>query len=104
MLEELKSRALFQNTIDIWISLCKEKDREWYDINAYRAFIRYLRDNKVKMNKFPLCVKESTSNVERGRDKTEFLDELSKLSEEDAMVYTVRLDAKTLSLIRAFKD
>ncbi len=103
MLEELKSRALFQNTIDVWISLCKEQEREWYDINAYRRFMRYLKDNNIKMSKFPLCVKESTSNVERGRDKAEFLDELSKLSEEDAMVYTIRLD-KSISIIRSFKD
>ena len=104
MLEELKSKALFQNTIDVWISLCKEEDRDWYDIDAYRAFIRYLKSNKVKMNKFPLCVKESTSNIEQGRDKAEFLDDLSKLSEEDAMVYTVRLDEKNLTIIRSFKD
>ena len=104
MLEELKSKALFQNSIDIWISLCKEKDREWYDIDAYKRFIRYLKDNKVRMNRFTLCVKESTSNIERGRDKAEFLDELSKINDEYAMVYAIKLDEKNLAIIRAFKD
>lgn len=103
MLEELKSKALFQNSVDVWISLCKEQNREWYDINAYRAFIRYLKKNGIKMNRFTLCVKESTTNIERGKDKTEFLDELSKIGEDDAMVYAIKLDKKNLDLIRAFE-
>ncbi len=99
-LEELKSKALFQNTIDVWIILCKEKKMEWYDIDAYIRFVKYLKDNNVKITVFPLCVKESTK-IERGRDKSEFLDELSRVG--TSMVYSVRLDEKNLSIIRAFE-
>jgi len=42
MLEQLKVKALFQNTIDVWIALCNERGSEWYSVDGYRAFIRYL--------------------------------------------------------------
>ncbi|MEM2855961.1 MAG: hypothetical protein QW416_02525 [Candidatus Nitrosocaldaceae archaeon] len=103
MLEDLKVKALFQNTIDVWITLCNERSKEWYDLDGYRSFIRYLKYNNIRMNKFPLCVKESTS-IERGRDKVEFLDNLSRLNSEDAMVYTIKLDTNTLKIIREYKS
>jgi len=102
-LEELRTKALFQNTVDVWIMFCEEKDIEWRDTDAYRAFIRHLLKNNVKMTKFPLCIKESGGMYERGRDKTVLLDALSKFSSEDAMAYTLKLDDRTLETIRSFK-
>jgi hypothetical protein len=101
MLEQLKVRALFQNTIDVWIALCNERGSEWYSVDGYRAFIRYLLSKNVKMNRFPLCVKE-TGTYERSRDKVSLLDELSKLNTQDAQVYIVKLDEETLKIIREF--
>jgi len=102
-LEELRTKALFQNTIDVWIMRCQETDTEWFDIDAYRAFITHLLKNNVKMQKFPLCIKESGGMFERGRDKTQFLDKLSQFDTPDAMAYTLKLDDKTMSIIRSFK-
>lgn len=101
-LEELRSKALFQNTIDVWIMHCEESGAEWFDVDAYRAFITHLLKNGVKMQKFPLCIKESGGMFERGRDKTQLLDKLSKFDVPDAMAYTLKLDDKTLAIIRAF--
>ncbi len=102
-LEELRTKALFQNTVDVWVMLCEEKNVEWHYTDAYRAFIRHLLKNNVKMTKFPLCIKESGGMYERGRDKTLLLDALSKFSSEDAMAYTLKLDDRTLETIRSFK-
>lgn len=102
LLEELRTKALFQNTVDVWIMLCNEKDAEWFDTDAYRKFIKHLMKNNVKMTKFPLCVKESGGMYERGRDKADFLDNLSKFSSDDAMAYTVKLDDRALEIIRSF--
>ena len=102
-LEELRSKALFQNTIDVWIMHCEESGAEWFDVDAYRAFITHLLKNNVKMQKFPLCIKESGGMFERGRDKTQLLDKLSKFDAPDAMAYTLKLDDKTLAIIRTFK-
>lgn len=102
-LEELRTKALFQNTVDVWIMSCEEKKAEWFDADAYRAFVTHLLKNNVKMTKFPLCIKESGGMYERGRDKTKFLDMLSKFSSEDSMAYTLKLDDRTLEVIRSFK-
>jgi len=102
-LEELRNKALFQNTVDVWIMRCEEIGEEWFDADAYRAFINHLLKNNVKMQKFPLCIKESGSMLHRGRDKTQLLDILSKFDTPDAMAYTLKLDDKTLSIIRSFK-
>jgi len=102
-LEELRSKAFFQNTIDTWIMFCEEKGLEWYDVNGYRAFINHLNKNGAKMQKFPLCIKESGGMYERGRDKTKFLEELSKFSSDDASAYTIKLSDSMLEKIRLFQ-
>jgi hypothetical protein len=101
-LEQLRTKAFFQNTIDVWIMLCEEKKWDYYDVDAYRSFIRYLMDKGIKKQKFPLCIKESGGMYERGRDKTKFLEELSRIPSEDASAYTIKLSTETLSLLRSF--
>ena len=102
-LEQLRDKAFYQNTIDVWIMLCEEKKWDYYDIEAYTNFIRYLISKGIKKQKFPLCIKESGGMYERGRDKTKFLEELSHLSSEDASAYTIKLSSETLSWLRTFQ-
>lgn len=102
VLEQLRNKAFFQNTIDVWIAYCEEKGRDWYDVKEYTRFIRHLNSQGLKMQKFPLCIKESGGMYERGKDKAQFLEDLSKLSSEDAAAYTVKLSGDTLSVIRSF--
>jgi hypothetical protein len=102
-LEELRSKAFFQNTIDVWIMCCQEKIWDWYDVEAYKRFIHYLRSKGLKMEKFPLCIKESGGMYERGRDKSKFLEELSRYNSDDTSAYTIRLSGEVLSAIRSFE-
>lgn len=102
-LEALRAKAFFQNTIDVWIMLCEEKGWDWYDIDAYRHFMSFLMSENIKMQKFPLCIKESGGMYERGRDKVKFLEDLSHLSSNDAGAYTIKLSTDILSLIRSFQ-
>ena len=101
-LEELRNKAFFQNTIDVWLMLCSEKNWESFDSKRYQSFIDYLKQNEVKMQKFPLCIKESGGVYERGRDKTKFLEELSKISEDNAAAYTIKLSETIIKKIRSF--
>ena len=101
-LEQLRAKAFFQNTIDVWIMLCEEKGWDWYNINAYRKFIAHLNSKEIKMQKFPLCIKESGGMYERGKDKTKFLDELSHFSSYDSAAYTIKLSKDVLTNIRSF--
>jgi hypothetical protein len=101
-LEQLRDKAFFQNTVDVWIMLCAEKKWDYYDLDVYRSFIRYIKSKGIRVQKFPLCIKESGGMYERGRDKTKFLEELSHISSEDASAYTIKLSTETLSWLRSF--
>ena len=101
-LEELRQKAFFQNTIDVWIVYSEERGWDWYNIDAYRSFIEHLSSKGIKMEKFPLCVKESGGTYERGKDKAQFLDYLSKKPSADAAAYTVKLTSETIGAIRLF--
>ena len=103
-LEELRLKALFQNTVDVWIMYCAERDWDWYDASAYRRFINHLSTRSIKLQKFPLCIKESGGMYERGKDKAQFLDELSKIPSDDAAAYTLKLSSDVISTIRAFSN
>jgi hypothetical protein len=101
-LEELLQKAFFQNTVDVWIMYCAERNWDWYDAGAYQRFIRHLGSNGVKMQKFPLCIKESGGMYERGKDKAQFLDQLSKIPSDDAAAYTLKLSGDVMAAIRSF--
>lgn len=103
-LEELRQKAFFQNTIDVWIMYCAERNRNWYDIDAYRRFISHLNAKGIKMQKFPLCIKESGGMYERGKDKAQFLDQLSKIPSDDAAAYTLKLSGDVIAAIRSFSN
>jgi hypothetical protein len=81
---------------------CEERGDDWWDVDGYRAFTNHLSNNGVRMQKFPLCIKESGGTYERGRDKTRFLEELSKLSTDDSSAYTIKLSDSLLKTIRLF--
>lgn len=101
-LEELRQKAFFQNTIDVWIMYCAERDWDWYNIDVYRRFISHLSSKGIRMQKFPLCIKESGGMYERGKDKAQFLDMLSKIPSDDAAAYTLKLSADVMAAIRSF--
>jgi hypothetical protein len=103
-LDQLRQKAFFQNTIDVWISYCEERGWEWYDIENYRRFIDHLSNKGIKMQKFPLCIKESGGMYERGKDKTQFLDALSKVSDDNAAAYTIKLSGDIMTAIRAYAN
>ena len=103
-LDQLRQKAFFQNTIDVWISYCAERGWDWYSVENYRRFISYLNSSGIKMQKFPLCIKESGGMYERGKDKTKFLEELSKISDDNAAAYTIKLSGDIMNAIRAFAN
>lgn len=101
-LEDLRKKALFQNTIDTWIMLCEEKNLEWYAAENYKEFMAYLFQKGLKLQKFPLCIKESGGTYQRGKDKTQFAEELSQSIDPNAAAYTIRLNDETIKIIRQF--
>ena len=101
-LEELRSKALFQNTIDTWIMLCEEKKSDWFLPEDYKKFIAHLFKSGLKLQKFPLCIKETGGMYQRGRDKTQFAETLAQSNDPNAAAYTIKLSDGTINIIRQF--
>ena len=102
-LNNIRKNVVYQNTVDIWIAICQEQDVEWNNTEAYKKFISYLRQTKLAMKKFSLCIQVSGGNFERGQDKTEFGEKLSESNDENSAVYTIKLNDSAISIIREFK-
>ena len=103
-LEELRKKALFQNTIDTWIMLCEETKIDWYSPENYKKFIAHLAKSGLKMQKFPLCIKESGGMYQRGRDKTQFAEALAQDTDPNAAAYTIKLNDEIIKIIRQFNS
>ena len=71
-------------------------------LHFYKKFIAFLNQNKLKLQKFPLCIKEAGSEFERRRDKTKFDETLSEYEEPKTAAYTVKLNDDTLEIISKF--
>ena len=102
-LDNIRKNVAYQNTVDIWIAMCQEQDTDWNSTETYRKFIAYLLKTNLVMKKFPLCIKESGGNFERGQDKTEFAGKLSESNDENSAVYTIKLNDAAMNIIREFK-
>jgi hypothetical protein len=102
-LDNIRKKVVYQNTVDIWIAMCQEQDTDWNSTEIYRKFIAYLLKTSLTMKKFPLCIKESGGNYERGQDKTEFAEKLSESNDENSAVYTIKLNDAAMNIIREFK-
>jgi hypothetical protein len=101
-LEELRKKALFQNTIDTWIMLCEENNVDWYLPENYKKFIAHLLKSGLRLQKFPLCIKESGGMYNRGKDKTQFAEALAQSTDPNAAAYTIRLSDDIIKVIRQF--
>ena len=103
-LDDIRKKVVYQNTVDIWIAMCQEHNVDWNNTEMYKKFIAYLLQTKLTMKKFPLCIKESGGNFERGHDKTEFGEKLSESNDENSAVYTIKLNDTAMNIIREFKS
>ena len=102
-LDDIRKKVYYQNTVDIWIAMCQEQNVDWNNTDMYKKFIAYLLQTKLVMKKFPLCIKESGGDFERGKDKTEFGEKLSESNDENSAVYTIKLNDVAMNIIREFK-
>jgi len=102
-LDNIRKNVAYQNTVDIWIAMCQEHGADWNNTETYKKFIAYLLKTNLAMKKFPLCIKESGGNYERGHDKTKFAEKLSESNDENSAVYTSKLNDAAMNIIREFK-
>ncbi len=101
-LEDLRKQVLYQNTLEIWIKTCAEKNIEWTDIENYKKFIDFLQTQNLNMKKFPLCVNESDQTLKVNQEKNKFAELLSASQDPNCATYTIKLNDSAISLIRKF--
>jgi len=101
-LDDLRKKVIYQNTLDVWIGACNEKNINWNETESYKKFINYLLNQNINMKKFPLCVSESDPTLESNKDKVKFAEILSESKDPNCATYTVKLNDSTMALIRKF--
>ncbi|MEE8383328.1 MAG: hypothetical protein V3R39_00045 [Nitrosopumilus sp.] len=101
-LDDLRKKVIYQNTLDVWIGACNEKNINWNETESYKKFIHYLLNQNINMKKFPLCVSESDPTLESNKDKVKFAEILSESKDPNCATYTVKLNDSTMALIRKF--
>ncbi|MDH3677799.1 MAG: hypothetical protein OEQ12_05800 [Nitrosopumilus sp.] len=101
-LEDLRKKVLYQNTLDVWIGICEEKNINWSETESYKKFIDFLLNHNLGMKKFPLCVSESDPNVKSALEKAKFMEVLSESKDPNCATYTLRLNDSAIDLIRNF--
>ena len=102
-LEDLRKIAIYQNSIDVWIKLCEEKNIIWKNHENYKKFIAYLQNQNLKLKPFPLCVSESDSLIEENKQKAKFAETLSETKDHNSATYTIKLNDPTLIILRNFE-
>jgi hypothetical protein len=78
-LDIIRKKVLFHNSVDVWIFACEEKNIVWNNTENYKKFIEYLLKTKF----------------------TELLAE-EKNTNPNAATYTIKLNDKSIDLIRKF--
>jgi len=101
-LEDLRKKVLYNNSIEIWIKACQEKNIDWYETENYKKFIAFLRKNNLNMKQRSICFDESDNISEAGGNKKRFANKLAESKDETAACYTIKLNDPTIELIRNF--
>ena len=101
-LDNLRKKVIYQNTLDIWIGACEEKNIHWNSPENYKKFIDYLQNQNLSMKKFSLCMSESDQTSEFTKAKAKLAEFLSESKDSNSATYTVRLNDSTIELIRKF--
>ena len=100
-LDIIRKKVFFHNSVDVWISACEEKNTDWNNTENYKMFIEYLLKNNLQLKAFNLCAHEAGATEE---EKTKFAELLAeeKNTNPNAATYTIRLNDKSIDLIRKF--
>jgi hypothetical protein len=83
-LADLRATLLYNNTLDIWVALCNEKNWSWKNPVAYEKFLEHLRGQDVSLEVSVVCPP------------------IKGFSEKPPRVYNIKLDDETIRKVRSF--
>ena len=100
-LDEISQKVIFHNSVDVWISACGEKNKDWTNPEDYKQFIAHLLKNNLNLKAFNLCTHEAGATEE---EKTKFTETLAQTKEIDpnSKTYTIKLNDSAINTIRNY--
>ncbi len=101
-LEQLRTKVIYQNSIEVWIGVCKEKNIEWYKTENYKKIIAFLLKNNLTIKQIPICFDESDNSFEGGKSKKGFANALAGSKDENSATYSIKLTDQNIESIRKF--
>ena len=102
ILEELRKKALYQNSIEIWIGISEEKKIDWVNTDNYQKFIAFLLKNELSMKQMTICFDESDNASYGGHSKKAFANNLTAINDVNSHCYSIKLKDSAIELIRTF--
>lgn len=48
-LEDLRKTLLYNSSIDIWMTLCREKNWDWRNLESYGRFVSHLKKEGIRL-------------------------------------------------------
>ena len=103
VLEDLRKKVLYQNSIEIWIGASEEKNIDWFETENYQKFIAFLLNNKLNMKKMTICFDESDTASYGGHSKKVFANKLAAFNDDNSACYSIKLNDGAIELIRKFE-
>lgn len=100
-LNEISQKVIFHNSVDVWISACAEKNKDWTSPEDYKKFIAYLLKNNLNLKAFNLCTHEAGATEEEKTKFTEILDQ-TKETDPNSKTYTIKLNDSAIDVIRNY--
>ena len=100
ILEDLRKKALYQNSIEIWIGISEEKTLDWFNTENYQKFIAFLLKNELNMKQMTICFDESDNASYGGHSKKVFANNLAAINEVNSHCYSIKLKDSAIELIR----
>lgn len=85
-LEELRAQLLFNNTVEVWLTLCRERGWAWRDAEGYEQFLVHLHQRGVPMQ--PAGIAHPIRELRPGHRLQNF---------------TLKLDEVAIGAVRAFQ-
>jgi hypothetical protein len=83
-LNELRQALLFNNTLDVWIALMGERNKEWRNPEEYNRFLDHLAKSGIKLDASVVCPP------------------IKGFSEKPPKAFNIRLDDATIQKIRLY--
>ncbi len=83
-IDELRQSLLYNNTLEIWMALCSERNMEWKSAEGYARFLDHLGSCGIKLDVSVVCPP------------------IKGFSDKPPKAFNIRLDQTTVQKIRQF--